>query len=117
MSSYEYRVVPAPRQPAKGKGLRGGPEERYGHGLEQTLNAESRRGWEFHRVETVTAEIKRGWLSRPRPEAVSVMVFRRPVEPAYPDAPAELWNEPEAPARPAAQRRAAEPQLRAPGRE
>lgn len=111
MSSYEYRVVPAPKQPAKVPGLRD-PEARYGHALEAAINAEARQGWEFRRVETLTAEVKRGWLSRARAEPVAVMIFRRGVDAgaAYP--PATMIEDP-APSRPAATpRRGPEPVLR-----
>jgi hypothetical protein len=79
MSYFEYRVVPAPLTLAKAHDART-PEQRYGRTLELALNAEGREGWEFQRIEVVTAMVKRGWLSRARAEAMTVMVFRRWVE-------------------------------------
>ncbi len=112
MSIYEYRVVPAPKQPARVKGLRD-PEARFGHGLEAALNAEGRQGWEFQRIETIPAELKRGWLSRARTESVTVMVFRRPAEFARQVEPAAMIEDGGvAPARAPSARRGAEPVLR-----
>ncbi len=79
MPHYEYRVVPTPKSLVRAKGVRD-PDMRLGLTLEQALNDEGRQGWEFQRVETVTTEIRRGFLSRSRPETFSVMVFRRLVE-------------------------------------
>lgn len=93
MAHYEYRVIPAPRQPAKVRGLRD-PEARYGYGLEAALNAEGRQGWEFQRIESIPAELKRNWFSRTRVEAVTVMVFRRPAEAVGQVSPAEMIEDP-----------------------
>lgn len=79
MSYYEYRVVPAPKSLPKVKGQKS-PEGRYCHAMSEALNAEGRDGWEFQRSETIETAVKRGFLSKARPETISVLVFRRWVE-------------------------------------
>ncbi|PZX16238.1 uncharacterized protein DUF4177 [Palleronia aestuarii] len=76
MSHYEYRVVPAPREIPRVKGLRG-TEERFAYGLSAVLNDEARDGWEFVRMEVMTAEIRRGFLGGKRSETTTLLVFRR----------------------------------------
>ncbi|MCL4189545.1 MAG: DUF4177 domain-containing protein [Rhodobacteraceae bacterium] len=91
MLRFEYRVVPAPAQAGKVKGLKSAAE-RYAHGLAETMNALGRDGWEYVRAESLPCEDKPGMLSRPVTTTVHLLVFRRPLpEPA------------------AAQRQAAEP--------
>lgn len=75
--------------------------------MAEALNAEGRDGWEFQRSETIDAPVKRGFLSKARPETLSVLVFRRWVvidgaqaehpfepamEPAYAPTPEETFE-------------------------
>ncbi|MDA9224804.1 DUF4177 domain-containing protein, partial [Tateyamaria sp.] len=50
MSTWEYKVVPAPKKGTKVRGIKG-PEERFAHTLETLMNEMGIIGWEFQRVE------------------------------------------------------------------
>lgn len=79
MSYFEYRVVPAPRQAPKAKGVKG-TDARFAHGLEDALNGEGLAGWEFQCTETLSAEIRQGLFRKSMVETVTVMIYRRWVE-------------------------------------
>ena len=78
MQSYEYRVVPAPRRPARVKGLRK-PQERFARTVEGEMNRLAQDGWEFVRSDTLPCEQKQGWFSRPVTVFETMLVFRRPL--------------------------------------
>lgn len=71
---YEYKVVPAPRTPAKVRGVKG-EEARFAFTVEGVINATAAEGWEFLRSETLPCET-RGWLRRSSRE-LTLLVFRR----------------------------------------
>lgn len=75
MSSYEYKVVPAP---VKGKRARGvqGAEGRFAHSLETLMNEMAAEGWEYQRAETLPSEEKSG-LTSTQTVFRNVLIFRR----------------------------------------
>ncbi len=74
MPRYEYKVVPAPRRPAKLRGVRG-DEARFAFTIEEAINVSAAEGWEYVRSDTLPCE-HRGWFSR-KVEEHSVLIFRR----------------------------------------
>ncbi len=94
MSYYEYRVVPAPKEAPKARGLKG-IAARYAHGMAERLNSEGLDGWEFQRSETMTAESRQGIFRRTVAEPVTVLIFRRWVELA--ELPSAAATAPETP--------------------
>lgn len=80
---YEYRVLPAPTRPDKGKDS---PEIRFAEMLTGTLNAEAATGWEFLRAETLPREDRQG-LTGSKRVFQTMLVFRRPKTPDAPDIP------------------------------
>lgn len=76
MSFYEYVVVPVPKAAPRAKGVKRA-DDRFAHGLSETLNRYGADGWEFQRTETLSVEAKGGFFSRPAIEQVTVMIFRR----------------------------------------
>ena len=78
MQSFEYRVVPAPRRPAKVRGARK-PEDRFALTIEGEMNRLAQDGWEFVRSDTLPCERRAGWFSRPVTVFETVLVFRRPL--------------------------------------
>lgn len=77
MSQYEYKVLPAPAKGKKAKGIRG-PEARFAHVLEETLNQLAAEGWEYLRAETLPSEERHG-LTSVSTTFRSVLVFRRAI--------------------------------------
>jgi hypothetical protein len=71
---YEYKVVPAPRTPAKVRGVKG-DDARFALTIEEAINASAADGWEFVRAETLPCE-HRGWFRRSTDEQ-TLLVFRR----------------------------------------
>lgn len=96
MSTYEYKVIPAPAQAARVRGLKT-PEARFAHAFEEAVNAEAAQGWEYLRAETLPSADRPHWLSRTKVGQQHLLVFRRPAREATP-----LPRPPEAQAMPAA---------------
>lgn len=84
MSYYEYVVIPVSKAAPRAKGMKR-TDERFAHGLSETLNQFGAEGWQFQRTETMSVEAKAGFFSRPASEQVTVMIFRRRVGAAVPD--------------------------------
>lgn len=76
MTSYEYKVIPAPRQARKVKGVKSA-DELFAMTLAEAINEVARQDWEFVRTETLTAEAPGGWFRRGTAADHTVMVFRR----------------------------------------
>ena len=91
---YEYKLIPAPAEAPKVKGLKGATA-RYVHGLEGVLNAMGASGWDYVRCDRMHVTASRGWLRRPEERDETLLVFRR--ERSAPGAdhapPAELERE------------------------
>ncbi|MEP1537482.1 MAG: DUF4177 domain-containing protein [Paracoccaceae bacterium] len=77
MTSYEYKVVPAPTKGQKAKGVKTG-EDRFALGLQILMNAFASDGWEFQRAETLPSTERAG-LTGSTTEWRNVLVFRREV--------------------------------------
>ncbi len=78
MMHFEYKVIPAPAKGAKAKGIRG-PEARFAHTLQETLNQLASEGWEYLRAETLPSEERHG-LTSVTTTFRNVLVFRRTVQ-------------------------------------
>ncbi|MEO9822644.1 MAG: DUF4177 domain-containing protein [Paracoccaceae bacterium] len=77
MTSYEYKVVPAPTKGQKAKGVKTG-EDRFALGLQILMNAFASDGWEFQRAETLPSTERAG-LTGSTTEWRNILVFRREV--------------------------------------
>ena len=78
MSTYEFRVVPAPKAGLKAKGVRSN-EERFAHALETVMNQMGAQGWDYVRADTLPAEERQGLTGRVTVYQ-NMLVFRRVVE-------------------------------------
>lgn len=72
---FEYKVIPAPRQGQKAKGVKA-PEDRFSLALETVMNTQAADGWEFVRAETLPSDERSGFRSTTTVYR-SVLVFRR----------------------------------------
>ena len=75
MSSYEYKVVPAPRAAAKEKGIKG-TEARFAATLAKLMNEFGADGWEYQRAERLPCEERKGLTGRVE-TTQHVLIFRR----------------------------------------
>ena len=75
MTGYEYKVIPAPAKGVKAKGIKG-PEARFAHALEQSMNTLAAEGWEYLRADILPSEERQG-LTSSQTVYRSVLVFRR----------------------------------------
>lgn len=89
MSTYEFRVVPAPKAGLKAKGVRSN-EERFALALETVMNQMGAQGWDYVRADTLPAEERQGMTGRTTVYQ-NMLVFRRvidtPVTQSAPDVP------------------------------
>ena len=76
MTSFDYKVVPAPRRVRKIKGVKGA-DEMFAQTLSDAINEVARQGWEYVRTEALIAERPGGWFRRGKSSDHTVMVFRR----------------------------------------
>lgn len=76
MSTYEYRVVPAPSKGLKAKGVKS-HEARFANAIEDLMNSMAADGWEYQRAETLPS-IERSGLTGSSTEWRNVLVFRKP---------------------------------------
>jgi len=75
MPTFEYRVVPAPRTPAKEKGVKG-TESRFAATLARLMNELGAEGWDYQRAETLPCDERRGLTGRVE-TMQHVLIFRR----------------------------------------
>ena len=106
---YEYKLIPAPAEPPKVKGVRG-VTARYLHGLQEVLNEMGAAGWDYVRCDRMPVTASRGFLRRKEQREEVVLVFRRARD-AAPAAEAPAAPRAVAP-RPVPVRPAAEPEPR-----
>lgn len=85
MAQFEYKVVPAPRQPAKRRG-RLGAGDRFALTLAETINEAAEDGWEYLRAERLPCETREGLWRRLVQSEQTVLIFRRQTELAEPAA-------------------------------
>ena len=77
MSRFEYRVIPAPHQGTKAKGVKT-TEDRFALSLTNLMNTEAEDGWEYLRAETLPCDERKG-LTGTQTTYQNVLVFRRAV--------------------------------------
>lgn len=102
MSFYDYKVVPAPHQLKKARGITD-PAELLSLTLSEVLTEQARAGWEYVRAETLPAAAPGGMFRRAVEETVTVLVFRRErdnLEPRISAAPVAATATAESPAAP-----------------
>lgn len=84
MQEFEYKVIPAPREPKKAKGVKGVPG-RFAHALTLAMNDLAAQGWEYMKSETLPMDMPKGLLGNKVEMFQTVMIFRREVEVMQPD--------------------------------
>jgi hypothetical protein len=75
MTTYEYKVVPAPTKGLKAKGVKT-PEGRFANSVQSVLNTLGNEGWEYLRAELLPSEERSG-LTGSTTNWRNVLVFRR----------------------------------------
>ena len=75
MTSYEYKVVPAPTKGQKAKGVKAS-EDRFALGIQTLMNDYASDGWEYVRAETLPSTERAG-LTGSTTEWRNLLVFRR----------------------------------------
>ncbi len=75
MAEFEYKVVPAPKQGAKAKGIKGA-EAQFANTLETLMNEVAADGWEYQRTDTLPCEERQGLTGRVT-VFQNMLVFRR----------------------------------------
>ena len=75
MTTWEYKVVPAPTKGVKARGVKG-PEGRFANALEVLMNDMGQEGWEYQRAETLPS-VERSGLTGSSTEWRNILVFRR----------------------------------------
>jgi hypothetical protein len=79
MTSYDYKVTPAPKRMKRVKGVKT-TAELFSLTLAEAINAAARDGWEYVRAESLPAVEEGGWFRRPVEVIETVLIFRRPRE-------------------------------------
>lgn len=77
MTSFEYKVVPAPRKTRAPRKVKG-PEAKFATTLTDVMNEMAAEGWEYQRAETLPCEERQGFTGKTT-KYHSMLVFRRPV--------------------------------------
>ncbi len=77
MTRYEYKVVPAPAQGRKAKGVRD-TAGRFALALETLMNELGAQGWDYVRSDTLPCEERTGLTGRTT-TFQNMLVFRRPI--------------------------------------
>ncbi|GEM_PF-256258 len=80
MTTYEYKVVPAPTRGRKGRGV-SGSEARFAFAIETMMNDMAADGWEYVRADTLPQEERQG-LTGTQVTYRTLLVFRKPRETA-----------------------------------
>lgn len=75
MPRYEFKVVPAPEQGKKAKGLKGS-KDRFAHALESLMNDLGALGWDYVRADTLPCQERTG-LTGKTTTYQNMLVFRR----------------------------------------
>ncbi len=81
---YEFKVVPAPRRGEKARGVKT-TEERFALALTTMMNDFGREGWDYVRADTLPVDERSG-LTGTKTSFHTLLVFRRPVAYAAPEA-------------------------------
>lgn len=80
MSQWEYKVIPAPVQGTKARGVKTA-EDRFALTITDALNEMAIEGWEYLRAETLPCETKKGLTGR-ETTFQNLLVFRRATGPS-----------------------------------
>lgn len=75
MAAFEYKVVPAPRQGEKARGVKT-TADRFALTLTTLMNALGRDGWEYLRADTLPCEERVGFTGK-QTAFQNMLVFRR----------------------------------------
>lgn len=75
MTTYEYKVVPAPVRGVKAPGVKTN-EDRFALALETAMNEAAADGWEYIRADTLPCEQRDGLISKTTVYQ-NMLVFRR----------------------------------------
>ncbi len=75
MQRFEYKVIPAPKQGEKLRGVKT-TEDRFAQTLAALMNSQSRDGWEYLRTDTLPSEERVGFTKR-QTVFLNLLVFRR----------------------------------------
>ncbi len=76
MKRYEYKVIPAPRDGIRVKGVKG-PAAKFAAALEASMNSLATQGWEYVRAETLPADERHGLTRRKTETTQNILIFRR----------------------------------------
>ncbi len=76
MEHFEYKVVPAPRQGSRVKGVKG-PAGRFANALESVINELAVTGWEYIRAESLPVDERQGLTMRKTESYQNVLIFRK----------------------------------------
>ncbi len=76
MERFEYKVIPAPRDGIRVKGVKG-PAAKFAAALEASMNSLAADGWEYVRAETLPADERHGLTRRKTETTQNVLIFRR----------------------------------------
>lgn len=99
MTTYAYKVVPAPKKGQRAKGVKTA-EGRFANALEVVMNEMGAQGWEYQRTDTLPCEERAGLTGRTT-TFQNMLVFRRAIADTAGLAPRELDPAPVAIAAPA----------------
>jgi hypothetical protein len=77
MTSFEYKVMPAPMRGLKAKGVKGTPA-RFANALETVMNDLGAEGWEYQRTDTLPVQERQG-LTGKTTSFQNMLVFRRAI--------------------------------------
>lgn len=99
MTTYAYKVVPAPKKGQRAKGVKTA-EGRFANALEVVMNEMGAQGWEYQRTDTLPCEERAGLTGRTT-TFQNMLVFRRAIADTAGLAPRELDPTPVALAAPA----------------
>lgn len=83
MTNYEYKVVPAPHQGTKAKGVKS-TEDRFSLSLTNVLNEMAAEGWTYLRAETLPCDERKG-LTGTQTTYQNVLVFQKATETKAPE--------------------------------
>lgn len=77
MTTYAYKVVPAPKKGLRSKGIKG-TEARFASALEALMNELSALGWEYQRTDTLPCKERSGIMGHTT-AFQNMLVFRREI--------------------------------------
>jgi hypothetical protein len=82
MRRFEYKMAPLPGSHPDVRKRRRSPADYAAAVLEAVVNEHAADGWEFDGTETVTSVARKSMLSAKAAVTHTILVFRRPVDPA-----------------------------------